>query len=1328
MRTQPNSFRRRSVAVIACLTLTLFAAGQFTAKRVDRSGLGKAHRVSPSRPWAGYPDRPAPTLTAAERPRELAVAQAYARLPLSFEANVGQVGGQTDPQVKFLSRGSGYTLFLTAREAVLALENGSQKSKLKGQKARVRKQGSLLNLAALPGSLPPTSADNFAPRDAARIPDPETRAPAVLRMSLVSANPNPQVAGMEELPGKSNYFLGNDPKNWRTDVPNYARVRYQEVYPGVDLVYYGRQGQLEYDFVVAPGADPRAIGLDVGRVGNAPGRPLRIDPQGDLVVPVEDAEVRFHKPVVYQTTHLKSPIPHRRFIDGHYVLKGDHQIGFELAAYDATEPLVIDPELGYSTYLGGCGQDFGKGIVVDSAGNAYVAGFTGSTDFPTHDPFQARNAGSPDAFVSKLNPAGDALVYSTYLGGTADDEALSIAVDGGGNAYVTGFTYSTNFPTKNAFQASNAGAPDAFLTKLNPAGDALVYSTYLGGSAPDFAYSIAVDSAGSAYVTGITRSNNFPTQNAFQSRYGGGLSEAFVTKFDAAGNGLVYSTYLGGSNGAEALGIAVDSAGSAYVTGDTYSTNFPITSGAFQTACGGNCAFPNTDAFVTKFSAGGNALVYSTYLGGNAQDEGTGIAVDGAGNAYVTGWTSSGNFPTKNPFQPIDKGSPDAFVTALNAAGNGLVYSTYLGGKQADYGHSIAVDGAGNAYVTGWTNSTNFPTTSNALQASSGGGADAFLAKFDASGTALLSTYFGGAGNDYGEGIAVDTGGNAYVTGWTYSANFPTQNPFQSSIAGGEDAFVSKFLVTANPVPYVNQPLVPASTAPGGPAFTLTVNGTGFVFGARVNWNGAPLATTFVRESQLTAKVPAANIACRGTASVTVVNPNAAPLVGTSNVVFFPINTPEAAVVTSAHHVAVGVYPEGGAVGDFNGDGKLDLAIANSSGGGPGNLSILLGNGDGTFTAAPSPSTGAWPVSVVVGDFNGDGIPDLAVANGWPTTGNTVTILLGDGKGGFTEASSPAAGEGPVSLAVGDFNGDGKLDLAVADWGSDFYGSTSNGTVTILLGNGDGTFTAAPSSPTVGLVPVSVVTGDFNGDGKLDLAVYNWIGGTVTILLGNGDGTFTAAPKSPVIGAQPGLVVGDFNEMAVGDFNGDGKLDLAVVNSATCSITILLGNGDGTFTPTASPPATGLGPGGVAVGDFNDDGKLDLAVANWGYNYPSPTINGNVTFLLGNGDGTFTANSSPPTTIEENPVAVLPGDFTGSGRLGVAVVNENSDSVSVLLQGLPTTGMITFGSSVATTNNSGSPTIAVPPNPAWASALPGSIWISYTEGSVPNAAGTVLRR
>ena len=467
-----------------------------------------------------------------------------------------------------------------------------------------------------------------------------------------------------------------------------------------------------------------------------------------------------------------------------------------------------------------------------------------------------------------------------------------------------------------------------------------------------------------------------------------------------------------------------------------------------------------------------------------------------------------------------------------------------------------------------------------------------------------------------------------------------------------------------NPVPLVNQPLVPDASAPGGPTFTLTVNGTGFVSGSVVKWNGSARATTFASTSQLKATIEAADIATAGTSSVTVVNPG--PGGGTSNVVFFPISIPESTVLLSSANINVGVYPEALAVADFNGDGKLDIAVAITSGAGPGNLSILLGNGDGTFTAAPSPATGSWPVSVVVGDFNGDGIPDLAVANGWPTTGNTLTILLGDGKGGFTESSSPAAGEGPVSLAVGDFNGDGKLDLAVADWGSDFYGGTSNGTVTILLGQGDGTFVPASSSPTVGLIPVSVVTGDFNGDGKLDLAVYNWIGGDVSILLGNGDGTFTAT-QSPTIGPQPGLGVGDFNEMVVGDFNGDGKLDLAVANNADDTITILLGKGDGTFTPTASPPTTGVGPGGVAVGDFNGDGKLDLAVANWTYKSPTPTVNGSVTLLLGNGDGTFTPNPTS-NAVEENPVAVLPGDFTGSGRLGLAVVNENSGTISVLVQ------------------------------------------------------------
>jgi hypothetical protein len=438
------------------------------------------------------------------------------------------------------------------------------------------------------------------------------------------------------------------------------------------------------------------------------------------------------------------------------------------------------------------------GIAVDGAGNAYVTGQTPSTDFPTTNPLQMSNGGGGffgDAFVTKINAAGTGRLYSTYLGGSSDDIGGRIAVDGAGNAYVTGSTNSTNFPTTNPLQASNGGGKDTFVTKINAAGLALVYSTYLGGSGDDAGAGIAVDGAGNAYVTGYTNSTNFPTANPLQASNGGGINgDAFVTKINAAGSALVYSTYLGGSGNDSCASIAVDGSGNAYVTGTTSSPNFPTTN-PLQASYGGGLQ----DAFVTKINATGSAVVYSTYLGGGGQDSGTSIAVDSVGNAYVTGLTLSLNFPTANPLQAsIASGlTPDAFVTKINAAGSALVYSTFLGGSGFDAGYAIAVDGSGNAYVAGYTESINlhpftpFPII-NPIQASFGGGnSDAFVTKINAAGSAFVySTYLGGSGNDGGYAIAVDGSGNAHVTGYTNSTNFPTANPIQASNPGGFDAFV----------------------------------------------------------------------------------------------------------------------------------------------------------------------------------------------------------------------------------------------------------------------------------------------------------------------------------------------------------------------------------------------------------------------------------------------------------------------------------------------------------------------------------------------------------
>jgi hypothetical protein len=847
--------RTRTLLSILGLTLAgamLLARGRKNpAPRVTSASSTQANRT---------PDFNPPRMSGQAR-----LIESYGKLPLSFEAN----RGQTDSQVKFLSRGRGYVLFLSVSEAVLSLRS---------QKRPVAQH-------SFPAAFPPqkTTADQSAqfaalsallekPQGLRAQPALQEDTPAgdVLHLKLVGANQKPKVVGVDELPGKSNYFIGSDPTQWRTNVPNYAKVRYKDVYPGVDLVYYGNQRQLEYDFVVAPGADPNAISLAIAAMpalgevkGSSSPRgmpPLQIDAEGDLLIKADSGEIRFHRPVVYQeqesgvrrqesegrgTTHhgvrktdasdRQSSIGNRQFLDGRYILSADNRIHFEISKYDKTRPLVIDPVLAYSTYLGGSGADEGHAIAVDFSGNAYVTGITVSTDFPTMNPIQAANAGGGDAFVTKLNAAGSALVYSTFLGGSGFERGQGIAVDSSGNAYVAGITFSTDFPTMNPIQPALAGGQEAFVTKLNAAGSALVYSTYLGGSSDDVGTGIAVDSSGNAYVAGVTFSTDFPTVNALQSTCGGcssGLPDAFVTKLNAAGSALLYSTFLGGSGFDNGHGIAVDSSGNVYVTGQTVSTDFP-TVNPIQAANAGA-----GDAFVTKLNAAGSALVYSTFLGGSNTEIPLGIAVDSSGNAYVTGQTLSTDFPTMNPFQAANAGGSDAFVTKLNAAGSVLVYSTYLGGSRGDAAFGIAVDSSGNAYVTGITNasgaaaSDDFPTV-NALQATCGGCSigftDAFVTKLNAAGSALVySTYLGGSEDEIAFGIAVDSSGSAYVTGLTHSIDFPTGDPLQATCGGCplfSDAFVAKI---SPPVALSPQSLAFSGQVVGTTSNAQTVSLTNF--------------------------------------------------------------------------------------------------------------------------------------------------------------------------------------------------------------------------------------------------------------------------------------------------------------------------------------------------------------------------------------------------------------------------------------------------------------------------------------------------------------------
>lgn len=785
-----------------------------------------------------------PKLTASAR-----FVETYGKLPLSFEANQGQ----TDNRVKFLSRGSGCTLFLTGDGAVLSWRRASHKSQFKGQNRRLPVVSRPLQGATdlLPDLLPRFRPGAARPEVGTAAGGGPWKMNSILRMHLVAANPAAKVVGLDELPGKINYFIGNDTKKWRTNVPTYGKVQYRGVYPGVDLVYYGEKRQLEYDFVVGPGADPRTITLALHR-GSQEGRFLRIDRNGNLVVRLDDSELVFNKPLVYQNVSTLEGSQKTKFdprihtpesIEGGYVLKGGNLVGFDIAAYDKSRPLVIDPVLSFSTYLGGSGEDFGNDIALDRSGNVYVTGGTTSADFPTtlgaaqtvyageDGGFQSTHG---DVFVTKLNHTGSALVYSTYLGGSGDENAYAMAVDSDGNAYLSGGTTSSDFPvTPGAYQTVFGGFEDAFVTKLNPLGSALVFSTYLGtASGGERGFGIAVDSVGSAYVTGDAAPDFPTTPGSFQPLFGGGFNDSYITKLDPSGSTLVYSTFLGGDGVETGFNVAVDGSGNAYVTGRTTSSNFPTTVGAFQKSPAGG-----TDAYVTVLNPAGSKLVYSTYLGGSGEENlgvFPAIAVDSAGSIYVRGATESTDFPTTpGAFQTsFGAGIQHAFVAKLNPSRLGadsLLYSTLLGGSVAEDFENfpdgvvnqpvrrIAVDRAGNAYVAGTTSSPDFPTA-HPIQRTLTGAENAYVSVLNPNGSGLVySTYLGGSDSDSGRGIAVDGRGNAFVTGITWSSGFPTTPRAFDRVCGTDgacngasDAFVAK----------VSPPNAPALTfSPAGLSF-----------------------------------------------------------------------------------------------------------------------------------------------------------------------------------------------------------------------------------------------------------------------------------------------------------------------------------------------------------------------------------------------------------------------------------------------------------------------------------------------------------------------------
>lgn len=924
-------------------------------------------------------------------------------LPLVFEPNQGQ----TDSQVRYLAHGPASTLWLTQDEAVL----GSGKMAL-----RMRFEGG--NRAAA-----------IQPEDA--------------------------------LPGRANYFLGNDSRRWRQDIPLYGKVRYRNVYPATDVVFYGNPQDLEYDLVLQPGADPRKIRVAYTGVKN-----VRLDADGDLLLRLGTGEIREHKPKIVQSG---------KSIDGHFVLLGRNRVGFAVAAYDKTQPLTIDPVVNYATYLGGSSGETGAGVAMDQQGNILIAGQTQSSDFPAPNPLypytEAASTGGPGVsiFVAKINPAASgaaSLVWATFFGGKSGDWASAIAVDPSGNPYITGTTGSPDFPTKGAFQ-SQAGSgnitggqscggtingagtnsvgicPTAFVVKFNAAGNQLVYSSYLGGEDGDSGYAIAVDASGNTYVAGQTYSTFFPVRNPYQM-HRTGTYNGFLSVVAPNGASLLYSTYLGGETKDYISGLAVDASGKVYAGGVTSSTHFPVTQTAYLSSRQG----PAYDGFVAKFDptqTGGASLLYSSYLGGTGGNTTVNaVASDSAGNIYSTGSTNSSAFPvTANAFQNQSASAgldamgyafTDAFINKLNPSAQGtaqIVYSTYVGGEFYDYGYGIAVDSSGRIAIAGATDTIDFPVTPDAFECCFDGALGAyrgFVVRADPSksGTAgkLYSTLVGGiTGSDSLYSIAIDSAGNNLaVAGTVTSPEIPvTASAFQNKykyqgggIAGAPGtAFVAHFnLAASGPVigGIANGASYQTSLIAPGTIFTIGGTGLGPVTGAtlQLDQNGN-VASTLSGTQVLVGGYPAPILYTSAT-QVNAVAPYEISKVQSAFVQVIYNGTPGSALGVQVAATAPGIFAAANGQGAIlNQDGSVN---------GPSNPAAK-----GTYISIFGTGEGATNPVVPDGHIANESVTNLAR----PVAAVSLTI------GGIAVASTDIAyaGAAPQSVA-GLFQLTAKVPTAVA--------------------------------------------------------------------------------------------------------------------------------------------------------------------------------------------------------------------------------------------------------------------------------------------------------
>lgn len=1231
----------------------------------------------------------------------------YGQIPLYFIENQGQM----EQRVKYYEKNRGHGIYFTEDGVTFTLASPEVKAAADAATGGVRETRG------------------------------EQEAPLVMELKPLGASGNAKLVAEDAQSARVSYLIGSDPKQWKTNLSTYKSVSYQEVYPGIDLKFYGNGKQLEYDVIVKPGADPSQVRFLCNGA-----KSMEVTDQGELSISAGDNKSIVHKkPSVYQVINGK-----RIDVDGRFVLgtqAGDSKnnvYGFEVASYDKKYDLVIDPIIDYSSYLGGSSFDEGNKIAMDAEGNAYITGMTRSDDFPfasAEGVFQATLEGNYDAFVVKINAAGDAVSYFTYFGGNDNDYGIDIAVDAEGNTYLTGLTESGYdfpiLPSENPIQGNYGGATsDGFVAKLNATGDTLVYSTYLGGLDDDFGVSIAVDAEGNAYVTGLTESSHlFPiTANAIQSTFGGGLSDAFVAKINAAGNALSYCTYLGGDNDDLGAGIAVDAEGGAYVAGWTASSlgdivdmleyllgvsgsidvdgsgsytgiGFPTTENAIQSAFGGGYS----DAFVTKINAAGDALAYSTYLGGPGMDGAAGIAVDAENNAYVTGAggydpNTGLGFPVLNAIQPYYFGGlSDAFIAKVNAAGDALSFSTYLGGSGDDIGTDIILDASGNAYITGTTSSSSNAgigfRTENATQWSNAGGAsDAFVARINAAGSEIpFSTYLGGSGDDIGTGIAVDANGGIYVSGWTTSGeDFPTLDALQAVFGGTQDAFVAKISIVPVAASFTATPTV--GVAPLSVDFTNTSLGDytsgQWDFGDNQTSEGLDVSHTYSSPGVYTVSLTVSGMGGESTATqndyITVNYP--APIAGftadsTSGTAPFVVSFTDSS--TGAIDSWAWNFGDGGTSTEQNpthtystpgsyevtltvtGPGGSDTATQDKNLSGTGNNTIVVSYAAPIAGYRAASTSGTSPLHVSFTDTSvgiidtwywnfGDGqtTTEQNPVHTYKSSGTYVATLTVSGPGGTSSSSQLSfihvapndstwtawnnyfAVDSLEKPMVGDFNGDGRTDIVTFTRNN----PVAEGDVYVALSDGSQFGESEMWHNWFGVgEDEQLNVGDFNGDGMDDIATWLPVEKKVYVSLSNGE-RFGASSVW-----IEGIEDSSDDEVMAGDANGDGKTDLIFFSRGNNSVYVALSTGQGFSTPALWHSYFAVGSHEKPmVGDFNGDGKTDIVT----FLTDSPGAEGDVYVALSTGaqfeDGIYSQKWHDWFGVDPKETIVI-GDLNGDG-------------------------------------------------------------------------------